>query len=66
MPYLYITIKRARKTKSKGKSFVYGFFSSSTSTLEVQGLEEDSLNKIIDKFEKEFLVGQYRNRLWVE
>ena len=37
----------------------------STSALEVQGLEEDSLNKIINKFEKEFLVGQYRNRLWV-
>ena len=23
------------------------------------------LSKIINKFEKEFLVGQYRNRLWV-
>ena len=32
---------------------------------QVQGLEEDSLNKIIDKFEKEFLQGQYKNRLWV-
>lgn len=37
----------------------------STSALEVQGLETDSLNKIIDKFEKEFLQGQYKNRLWV-
>ena len=37
----------------------------STYALEVQGLEEDSLNKIIDKFEKEFLQGQYKNRLWV-
>ncbi|WP_046996703.1 hypothetical protein, partial [Aliarcobacter butzleri] len=37
----------------------------STSALEVQGLKKNSLNKIINKFEKEFLVGQYRNRLWV-
>ena len=37
----------------------------STSALEVQGLEENSLNKIIDKFEKEFLQGEYKNRLWV-
>ena len=37
----------------------------STSALEVQGLEKDSLNKIIHKFEKEFLQGQYKNRLWI-
>ena len=37
----------------------------STSALEAQGLERDSLNKIIDKFEKEFLKGQYKNRLWI-
>ena len=28
-------------------------------------IEKDSLNKIIHKFEKEFLQGQYKNRLWV-
>ncbi len=37
----------------------------STSALEVQGLEKESLDKIISKFEKEFLVGNYKNRLWV-
>ena len=37
----------------------------STSTLEFQGLEKDSLDKIIHKFEKEFLQGQYKNKLWV-
>jgi len=37
----------------------------STSALEVQGLEQDSLNKIISKFEKQFLQGEYKNRLWV-
>ncbi|WP_272868726.1 hypothetical protein [Aliarcobacter cryaerophilus] len=36
-----------------------------TSALEAQGLEADSLNKIIHKFEKEFLQGQYKNRLWI-
>jgi hypothetical protein len=36
-----------------------------TSALEMQGLEEDSLNRMIDKFKEEFLTGSYQNRLWV-
>ncbi|MFY4822096.1 hypothetical protein ACOTVO_04935 [Aliarcobacter butzleri] len=60
-----IPLKELEKQRAKGKALFMASLVQSTSALEVQGLEEDSLNKIINKFEKEFLVGQYRNRLWV-
>ena len=60
-----IPLKELEKQRAKEKALFMASLVQSTSALEVQGLEEDSLNKIINKFEKEFLVGQYRNRLWV-
>lgn len=60
-----IPLTQLQKQRAKEKALFMASLVQSTSALEVQGLEEDSLNKIIDKFEKEFLVGQYRNRLWV-
>ena len=60
-----IPLKELEKQRAKEKALFMASLVQSTSALEVQGLEIDSLNKIIDKFEKEFLVGQYRNRLWV-
>ncbi|MFW3399244.1 helix-turn-helix domain-containing protein [Aliarcobacter butzleri] len=60
-----IPLNQLEKQRAKEKALFMASLVQSTSTLEVQGLEEDSLNKIIDKFEKEFLQGQYKNRLWV-
>ena len=60
-----IPLKELEKQRAKEKALFMASLVQSTSALEAQGLEKDSLNKIIDKFEKEFLVGQYRNRLWV-
>lgn len=36
-----------------------------TSALEMQGLEDESLNAIISSYEHEFLSGSYQNTLWV-
>lgn len=36
-----------------------------TSALEMQGLENDSLNEIITSYEKEFLSGHYQDTLWI-
>jgi transcriptional regulator with XRE-family HTH domain len=36
-----------------------------TSALEMQGLEDESLNVIITSYENEFLNGSYQNTLWV-
>ena len=60
-----VPLKELEKQRAKEKALFMASLVQSTSALEVQGLEKDSLNKIIDKFEKEFLQGQYKNRLWV-
>ncbi|MDK2042058.1 hypothetical protein [Aliarcobacter butzleri] len=60
-----VPLNQLEKQRAKEKALFMASLVQSTSALEVQGLEEDSLNKIIDKFEKEFLQGQYKNRLWV-
>ncbi len=60
-----VPLKELEKQRAKEKALFMASLVQSTSALEVQGLEQDSLNKIIDKFEKEFLKGQYKNRLWV-
>ena len=60
-----VPLTQLQKQRAKEKALFMASLVQSTSALEVQGLEEDSLNKIIDKFEKEFLQGQYKNRLWI-
>ena len=60
-----VPLTQLQKQRAKEKALFMASLVQSTSALEVQGLEEDSLNTIIDKFEKEFLQGQYKNRLWV-
>ena len=60
-----VPLNQLQKQRAKEKALFMASLVQSTSALEVQGLEQDSLNKIIDKFEKEFLQGQYKNRLWV-
>ena len=60
-----IPLKELEKQRAKEKALFMASLVQSTSALEAQGLEKDSLNKIIDKFEKEFLLGQYKNRVWI-
>lgn len=60
-----ISLKELEKQRAKEKAIFMASLVQSTSALEVQGLEKESLDKIISKFEKEFLVGNYKNRLWV-
>ena len=60
-----LPLKDLEKQRAKEKALFMASLVQSTSALEAQGLEKDSLNKIIDKFEKEFLQVQYKNRLWI-
>ena len=60
-----IPLNQLQKQRAKQKALFMASLVQSTSALEVQGLEKNSLDKIIHKFEKEFLKGQYKNRLWV-
>ena len=60
-----VSLKQLEKRRAKDKAIFMASLVQDTSTLEAQGLEKKSLNKIISKFEKEFLRGKYKNRLWV-
>lgn len=60
-----VQLKELQKQRAKEKALFMASLVQSTSTLEVQGLDKNSLDKIILKFEKEFLQGEYKNRLWI-
>lgn len=60
-----ISLQKLQKRRAKEKALLMASLVQSTSALEMQGLEADSLKKIINNFEKEFLAGQYKDRLWV-
>ena len=60
-----VPLKELEKKRATQKALFMASLVQSTSALEMQGLEKNSLDKIIHKFEKEFLTGPYKNRLWV-
>ena len=60
-----LSLKELNKQRAKEKALFMASLVQSTSALEMQGLEVDGVDKLIHKFEKAFLVGEYKNRLWV-
>jgi len=60
VPLEELKIQRAKEKAIFMASLVQG-----TSTLEMQGLDNDNINNIISMYEKEFLNGKYKNTLWV-
>lgn len=60
-----VPLDKLKEQRAKEKALFMASLVQSTSALEKQGLEQNSLDKIIYKFEQEFLTGQYQNRLWV-
>ena len=60
-----VTLKELEKQRAKQKAIFMASLVQSTSALEMQGLEKNTLDKMIHKFEKEFLTGAYRDHLWV-
>ena len=60
-----ISLDKLKKQRAAQKAVFMASLVQETSALEMQGMEEDSLNIMIDKFKAEFLTGSYRNRLWV-
>ncbi len=54
-----------KKQRAHKKALFLASIVQGTSALEMQGLEDDSLNSIIASYEKEFLSGSYKDTLWV-
>jgi transcriptional regulator with XRE-family HTH domain len=60
-----VTLSTLKKNRAHEKALFLASIVQGTSALEMQGLEEDSLNSIIASYEKEFLTGNYQDTLWV-
>ena len=60
-----VSIEELKQKRAKEKAIFMGSLVQGTSALEKQGLEKKSIEKIIVKFEKEFLNGAYQDKLWV-
>jgi len=60
-----ISLKKLKEQRAKQKAIFLASLVQSTSALEKQGLDENSLNRLIFWFEKELLNGEYKNSLWV-
>ena len=60
-----IPLKELERYRAHDKALYLASIVQSTSALEMQGLENDSLNSIISMYEKEFLYGEYKKTLWV-
>ena len=60
-----VSLTVLKKQRAHEKALFLASIVQGTSALEMQGLEDDSLNNIISMYEKEFLSGSYQNTLWV-
>jgi transcriptional regulator with XRE-family HTH domain len=60
-----IPLNELKKQRAKEKALFLASIVQGTSALEMQGLEDDSLNSIIATYENEFLHGSYQDTLWV-
>ena len=60
-----LSIKELKKQRAHEKALFLASIVQGTSALEMQGLEDDTLNTIIASYEKEFLNGSYQDTLWV-
>jgi len=60
-----ISLEELQKKRAKEKALYLASIVQGTSALEMQGLETDSINKIVAMYENEFLYGNYKDTLWV-
>jgi len=60
-----VSLSALKKHRAHEKAVFLASIVQGTSALEMQGLEDDSLSKIVASYEKEFLTGNYQDTLWV-
>ncbi len=60
-----ISLKELEKQRAKEKALYLASIVQGTSALEMQGLEDDGIKKIVSMYENEFLHGNYKDTLWV-
>ena len=60
-----VSLSTLKKHRAHEKALFLASIVQGTSALEMQGLEDESLNSIITSYEQEFLHGSYQDTLWV-
>ena len=60
-----VSLDALKKQRAHEKALFLASIVQGTSALEMQGLEDATLNTIIASYEKEFLSGSYQHTLWV-
>ena len=60
-----IPLQELEKQRAREKALYLASIVQGTSALEMQGLEDESINKIVSMYENEFLHGNYKTTLWV-
>ena len=60
-----VPLNQLKKQRAREKALFLASVVQGISALEMQGLEDESLNHIISSYEKEFLNGSYQDTLWV-
>lgn len=59
-----VNIDTLKEQRAKEKALYIVSLVQDTSALEMQGLENNSLNSLIDETKEQFLNGDYKNTLW--
>ena len=59
-----VDIKTLREIRAKQKALYIVSLVQDTSSLEMQGLENDTINEMIEETKLELLYGEYKNKLW--
>ncbi len=59
-----IDTKTLKEKRAKQKAIYIVSLTQDTSALEMQGLEDDYIQKLIEETKQEFLNGQYKKNLW--
>ena len=60
-----LSLTALKKRRAHEKALFLASVVQGTSALEMQGLEDESLKKIITSYEKAFLSGDFQDTLWV-
>jgi len=60
-----ISLQELKRRRASEKALFMASLVQGNSSLEMQGMERESLEKMISEFEEAFLNGEYKERLWV-
>jgi len=60
-----VSLEELQKQRAKAKALYLASVVQGISSLEMQGLENDGIQKIISLYEYQFLYGNYKDTLWV-